>query len=225
MLLQMALFRSFWRLSNIPLCVCITSLSISLGCSHVLAVVNSAPVNIGLCVSFWIIFLFLHCSPETITSLLVSYTPIQNEKFFKMRCVLPGPKCLPPSSTSFPPPFSSHFSSLPGSHTPLPPQTLTILTSEKIKIAHTYKPVDLVQSSFSVGSPLHSLNLHPHTWVSTGGETWIKALSLLPPPACQLPQDCLLPAPSAGPAATSVNLSPKIGFLFRAKGGWHQRMT
>ena len=45
----------------------------------------------------------------------------------------------------------------------LPPQTLTILTSEKIKIAHTYKPVDLVESSFSVGSPMHSLNLHLHT--------------------------------------------------------------
>ena len=25
----------------------------------------------------------LHCSPETITTLLISYTPIQNKKFFK----------------------------------------------------------------------------------------------------------------------------------------------
>ena len=24
----------------------------------------------------------LHCSPETITTLLISYTPIQNKKFF-----------------------------------------------------------------------------------------------------------------------------------------------
>ena len=26
---------------------------------------------------------FLHCSPETITTLLIGYTPIQNQKLFK----------------------------------------------------------------------------------------------------------------------------------------------
>ena len=56
MLLQMASFHPLW-LSNISLYICITSLSIPvngyLGCFHILAVGNSAAVNIGVHVSFW----------------------------------------------------------------------------------------------------------------------------------------------------------------------------
>ena len=29
----------------------------------------------------------LHCSPETITTLLIGYTPTQNKKFKKKKCV------------------------------------------------------------------------------------------------------------------------------------------
>ena len=62
MLLQTALFYSFLWLSNIPLCVfvcvcvyCIfihSSVDEHLGCFHVLTVLNSAAVNIGVHVSF-----------------------------------------------------------------------------------------------------------------------------------------------------------------------------
>ena len=47
MLLQMALFHSFLWLSNIPLYIYILHSSVDghLGCFHVLAVVNSASVN------------------------------------------------------------------------------------------------------------------------------------------------------------------------------------
>ena len=62
MLLQMTLFHSFLWLSNIPLyiymCVCIfahSSVDERLVCFHVLAIVNSAAVNIGVHVSFQII--------------------------------------------------------------------------------------------------------------------------------------------------------------------------
>ena len=59
MLLQMALFHSFFWLSNNPLCVCVcvcshtvSSLSIHLsvdtGCFHVLHTVNSAAMNTGV---------------------------------------------------------------------------------------------------------------------------------------------------------------------------------
>ena len=62
MLLQMTLFHSFEWLSNTLLYICtISSLSILLvdgcsGCFYVLAVVNSAVMNIGVYVSFQIIF-------------------------------------------------------------------------------------------------------------------------------------------------------------------------
>ena len=57
MLLQMAVFHSFLWLSNISLYVCATSSLFFLllrdtGCFHVLAIVNSATMNIGLHVSF-----------------------------------------------------------------------------------------------------------------------------------------------------------------------------
>ena len=49
MLLKMALFHSFLWLSSSPLCICTNG---HLGCFHVLAIVNSASVNIGVHVSF-----------------------------------------------------------------------------------------------------------------------------------------------------------------------------
>ena len=60
MLLQMAKFHSFLWLCGIPLYICTTSLFIHLsvgghlGCFHVLAIVNSAAMNIGVHVSFQI---------------------------------------------------------------------------------------------------------------------------------------------------------------------------
>ena len=61
MLLKMALFHSFLLLSDILLCICTTSFIHSsadryLGCFHVLAIINSATVNIGVHVSFKIWF-------------------------------------------------------------------------------------------------------------------------------------------------------------------------
>ena len=70
MLLQMALFRSSWWLSHIPLWVCVyiyiyiclyhiffihSSVNGHLGYFHALVTVNSAAVNIGRQVSLWII--------------------------------------------------------------------------------------------------------------------------------------------------------------------------
>ena len=61
MLLQMALFHSFLLPSDILLCVCITSFIHSsvdgyLGCFHILVIINSATMNIGVHVSFKIWF-------------------------------------------------------------------------------------------------------------------------------------------------------------------------
>ena len=62
MLLQIALFHSFLWLGSSPFYVCIyhiffvhSSVNGHLGCFHVLAIINSAAVNIGVHVSFQII--------------------------------------------------------------------------------------------------------------------------------------------------------------------------
>ena len=65
MLLQVAIFHSFfydWALYHI-----LSQLSVDgyLGCTHVLVIVNSASMNIGGHVSFWIrIFIFSRCIPK-----------------------------------------------------------------------------------------------------------------------------------------------------------------
>ena len=78
MLLQMAIFHSFLWLSCIPLCVCVrvcvcvyhifihSSVDGYLGCFHVLAIINSAGVNIGVHVSFQIrVFVFSGYMPRS----------------------------------------------------------------------------------------------------------------------------------------------------------------
>ena len=69
MLLQIALFHSFLWLSSIPLCVyTISSLTIQyvdghLGGFHILAIVNSTALNIGMHVSFQIMVSSGHICP------------------------------------------------------------------------------------------------------------------------------------------------------------------
>ena len=75
MLLQKALFHSFLRRNNIPLFVYIyikhlfiihSSVYGHLGCFHVLAIVNSAAMNIGAHVAFQIrVFLFSRYKPRS----------------------------------------------------------------------------------------------------------------------------------------------------------------
>ena len=76
MLLQMAQFHSFLRLSNSPIhththththhifCIC-SSVDGHLGCYHVLVIVNNAAVNIRAHVSFCTtVFVFFACIPR-----------------------------------------------------------------------------------------------------------------------------------------------------------------
>ena len=72
MLLQMALFHSFLWLSNIPLCIYNHIFFIHspvdgrLACFHVLAIVNSAAMNIWVHVSFLIrVFIFSKYMPRS----------------------------------------------------------------------------------------------------------------------------------------------------------------
>ena len=76
MLLQMALFHSSLWLSNIPLYIYIyiffiyffnhSSVDGHFGCFHVLAIVNSAAMNTGVRVSFWIrVFIFSGYIPRS----------------------------------------------------------------------------------------------------------------------------------------------------------------
>ena len=71
MLLQMALLHYFQWLSNIPLCIyhiffIHSFLNEHLGCFHILAIINSASINIGVHVSFQIrIFIFSRYMPRS----------------------------------------------------------------------------------------------------------------------------------------------------------------
>ena len=76
MLLQIALFHSFLWLSNIPLCVCVyhiyfihSSVNGHRDCFHVLAIINSATMNIEVQVSFRIsVFIFSRYMPRSGTA-------------------------------------------------------------------------------------------------------------------------------------------------------------
>ena len=89
MLLQMALFHSFLWPSSIPLCTYIYHISIyssvieSLGCLYVLAIVNSAAMNIEVYVSFQnrIFFGYMLRSGVDSFSCFVSSPPLEFAKF------------------------------------------------------------------------------------------------------------------------------------------------
>lgn len=120
----------------------------------------------------------------------------------------------------------SLLSSLPPLLPPSSPQlqTLTVLKPEKIKIAHTYKPVDLADSHyFPWGSPARCcpLRSEPVSLPRTQRRWRIglnRRLKLCTHPS---PQDSPLPAlwSVAEPVATPVNLPPKIRVLVQSQGG------
>ena len=86
MLLQIVKFYFFLVLIVIQcvcvcVCVCVphlcSSLEGHLGCFHILAVVNNAAINIGMCVSFQAnVFIFFRCVPRS--GIAGSYGVIQD---------------------------------------------------------------------------------------------------------------------------------------------------